>query len=195
MSTRGITFREIVLIAAVSVACGALYIGWAPLYYAARAVHPAGGEAVYGAWFVASILAGYIVQKPGAALAAELAGAAAEFLFGSPWSLSVLVYGFLQGAGAEAVLAAFRYRRFDLLSLGLAGAGAAAASLVGDAAYGYLDLERLSLAAVIVVRLVSGALLAGALGKAIVDGLARAGVLDAYAVVRRRLGSDAGAGA
>lgn len=84
MAARGITFREIVLLAAVSVACGALYIGWAPVYFGTSALHPALGQFLYGMWFIASIVAAYIIQKPGVAFAAELAAAAAEFLFGSP---------------------------------------------------------------------------------------------------------------
>lgn len=192
MTSRGTTFREIVLLAAISVACGALYIGWAPVYFAAGAIHPAAGQLLYGMWFIASIVAAYIIQKPGVAFAAELAGAAAEFLFGSPWSLPVLVYGAVQGLGAELVLAAFRYRRFDLPVLALAGVGAAAGSLPVDYVYGYLDLEQLSLAATVVTRLASGAVLAGAVGKAVVDALARTGVLNAYAVVRRRQGAHVG---
>lgn len=192
MSTRGITFREIVLLAALSVACGALYIGWAPVYFAASAVHPALGQLLYGMWFIASTVAAYVIQKPGVAFVAELAGAAAEFLFGSPWSLQVLVYGAVQGLGAELVLAAFRYRRFDLTALALAGVGAAVGSLPVDYAFGYLDLEQLSLAATVAARLLGGALLAGVLGKAVVDALVRTGVLNAYPVARRRVASHGG---
>lgn len=193
MSSRGITFREIVLLAAISVACGALYIGWAPVYFAAGAIHPALGQLVYGMWFVASIIAAYIIQKPGVAFAAEVAAAAAELLFGSPWGIAVLVfYGTIQGLGAELVLAAFRYRRFDLPVLLLAGVGAAIGSLPVDYALGYLDLERLSLAATVATRLLSGALLAGVLGKVLVDALARTGVLDAYAVGRQRRDAHVG---
>lgn len=192
MSSRGNTFREIVLLAAISVACGAVYIGWAPVYFAASAIHPAAGQLLYGMWFIASVVAAYIIQKPGVAFAAELAGAAAEFLFGSPWSLQVLVYGAVQGLGAELALLAFRYRRFDLPVLVLAGVGAAIGSLPVDYAFGYLDLARLSLAATVATRLLSGAVLAGVLGKAVVDALARTGVLDAYPVVRRRAGAHAG---
>ncbi|HEY8449949.1 MAG TPA: ECF transporter S component, partial [Bacillota bacterium] len=162
-------------------------------YYAARAIHPAGGEVVYGVWFIASIVAGYIVQKPGVALAAEIASASGELLLGSAFGLTVLVYGIAQGLGAEAVLALFRYRRYGLPVLMLAGAAAGAGSLLMDLYYGqFKDLAAGALALTVAVRLLSGALLAGLLGKVIVDSLVATGVLNAYAVARRGRGSHDG---
>lgn len=180
------------MLAFVAAACAVLYIFWWQPYEVVSALHPALGEAVYGIWFIASILAAYIIQKPWVAFWAELVAASGELLLGSPDFFRVLVYGGLQGLGAEAALALFRYRRFDAPVLALAGMLAALASIPIDAAFDYLALSPGTLATALTVRLLSGALLAGLAGKAIVDGLARTGVLNAYAVVRRRRGDHAG---
>ncbi|HEY8414766.1 MAG TPA: ECF transporter S component [Thermaerobacter sp.] len=190
-ASRSLRFSEIVMLTFVGVACSVLYMAWWQPYEVVSAVHPALGEAVYGIWYIASILAAYIIQKPWVAFWAELVAASGELVLGSPDALRVLAYGGLQGLGAEAALALFRYRRFDAPVLALAGVLAALASIPLDAAFGYLTLTPGTLATALTVRLLSGAVLAGLAGKAIVDGLVRTGVLNAYAVVRRRRDSDA----
>ncbi|MFS8639961.1 MAG: ECF transporter S component [Symbiobacteriaceae bacterium] len=189
--SRSLRFSEIVMLAFVGVACSALYMVWWQPYEMVSAVHPALGEAVTGIWYIASIVAAYIIQKPWVAFWAELLAAAGELLLGGPGVLQLLAYGGLQGLGAEAAFALFRYRRFDAPVLALAGVLAALTSIPLDAAFGYLTLTPGTLAIALTVRLLSGAVLAGLAGKAIVDGLVRTGVLNAYAVVRRRRDSDA----
>ncbi|QBS38084.1 MULTISPECIES: ECF transporter S component [Thermaerobacter] len=186
-SSRRLQFREIVMLAFVAAACSVLYINAWALWDVARAVHPVVAELTYGVWFIASTVAAYIIQKPGVAFWAELLAAAGELALGSPDVLWVLLYGGLQGLGAEVALAAFRYRRFDLPALALAGALAAVGSLPLDALTGYFTGMRAgTLVAAAAVRLLSGAVVAGLLGKVLVDGLVRTGALNAYAVVRGR---------
>ena len=192
-SSRSLRFREIVMLAFVAAACSVLYMNAWALWDAARVVHPALAEAIYGIWFIASVVAAYIIQKPWVAFWAELVAAAGELLLGSPDVLMVLLYGGLQGLGAEAALALFRYRRFDLPALALAGVLSAVASIPLDAATGYFSEMRAGTVLIaVIVRLLSGAVVAGVLGKVIVDGLARTGALNAYAVVRGRQGRHAG---
>ena len=57
-------------------------------------------------------------------------------------------------------------------------------SLVVDYMFWYYDLSLGVLAVMLVARLISGAVLAGWLGKAIGDGLYRAGALNAFAIAR-----------
>lgn len=107
----------------------------------------------------------------------------------------VLLYGGLQGLGAEAALAIFRYRRFDLPVLALAGILSAVGSVPPDVATDYfLGMTPRTLAAVVTVRLLSGAVVAGLGGKLLVDALVRTGVLNAYAVVRGRRERQAATG-
>lgn len=183
-----INFREVMITVILAVLCGFLYISWAPLFYAVDAFTPGAGEIVYGTWFIAGPLAAFIVRKPGVALIAELAAASGELLMGSPWGLNVLLYGLAQGAASEAVFALFRYRKFTVGTMILAGAAAAIASLTYDALTGGLtDLTTWAMVTKIVVRTVSGAILGGLLAKLIVDVLAKTGVLNSYAVVRSKL--------
>jgi len=83
---------------------------------------------------------------------------------------------------AELVFALTGYRRYDLPTLMLAGAAAGVGSLVVDYLFWYSDKTLGVLAVMLVARLISGAVLAGWLGKAIGDGLERAGALNAFAI-------------
>lgn len=183
-----VNFREVMITVILSVLCGFLYISWQVPYYGMDAILPGGGELVYGTWFIAGPLAAYIVRKLGVAIIAEMAAASGELLMGSPWGLSVLLYGLAQGAATEAVFALFRYRKFNVMTLLLAGAAAAVASLVYDALTGGLaEYTTAIMWAKIAMRTVSGAILGGLLAMILVNLLAKTGVLNSYNVVRGKL--------
>jgi len=183
-----VNFREVMITVILAVLCGFLFIFWQVPFYALDGILPSGGELVYGTWFIAGPLAAYIVRKPGVAIVAEMAAASGELLMGSPWGLSVLLYGLAQGAATEAVFALFRYRKFNVMTLLLAGAAAAVASLVYDALTGGLaEYTTGVMWAKIAMRTVSGAILGGLLAKILVDLLAKTGVLNSYKVVRGKL--------
>ncbi|GAB6876373.1 ECF transporter S component [Thermaerobacter litoralis] len=192
-SSRGLQFREIVILTFIAAVCSVVFINAWTLWSLAQAVHPVLAETTYGIWFVAATVAAYIIQKPGVAFVAELAAAAGELVLGSPDVFWVLLYGGLQGLGAEAAFALLRYRRFDLPVLALSGLLAAVASIPLDYINGYFaEMQAGVLAAAVAVRLVSGAVVAGVFGKVLVDGLARTGVLNGFAVVRNRQDRAAG---
>ncbi len=180
---------EVILTANLALVFGLLFVGWGLVWEAVRpleTVLPGLRDIAYGFWFIAAIVVPYIVRKPGAALAAEALAAVAEFLAGGQWGLTLLISGLVQGGLAEIVFAATGYRRWSLPVLALAGAAAGVGSLVVDYAFWYSTLAPGVLAIMLVMRLISGALLAGWFGKAIVDGLARAGALGSFAVARER---------
>lgn len=183
-----VNFREIMITVILAVLCGFLYIAWAPLYGVMDGIYPGLGEIVYGTWFIAGVLAAYIVQKPGVAFIAEMAAASGEFIMGGPYGLSTLLYGMAQGAATELVFALFRYRTFNVSTLMLGAAAAALASLGYDALTGGLaDLETAPMLMKIVIRTVSGAILGGLLAKIIVDALAKTGALNNYAIIRKKM--------
>ncbi len=176
---------EVILVANLALVFGLLFLGWGVIWDAAKALEailPGLRDLTYGFWFVAAILGAYIVRKPGAALAAETLAALAEFLAGSQWGFTLLISGLVQGGMAELVFALTGYRRYDLPTLMLAGAAAGVGSLVVDYLFWYSDKTLGVLAVMLVARLISGAVLAGWLGKAIGDGLERAGALNAFAI-------------
>jgi len=178
---------EVILTANLALVFGLLFAGWTLVWEVARpleTVLPGLRDIAYGFWFIAAIIVPYIVRKPGAAIAAESLAALAEFLAGGQWGLTLLISGLVQGGMAEIVFAATGYRRWTLPVLALAGAAAGLGSLVVDYAFWYSTLAPGVLAVMLVMRLISGALLAGWLGKAIVDGLARAGALGSFGIAR-----------
>jgi energy-coupling factor transport system substrate-specific component len=180
--------REVILVANLALVFGLVFVGWGIVWEVVlplNAVLPGLRDLVYGFWFLASIVAAYIVRKPGAALAAETLAALAEFLAGGEWGLTLLLSGVVQGAMAEVIFASFGYRNFRLGVLALAGAAAGVGSLVVDLFFWYSELAPSVLAVMLGARLISGAVLAGALGKAIADGLDRAGVLGSFAIAQQ----------
>jgi energy-coupling factor transport system substrate-specific component len=178
---------EVILAANLALVFGLLFLGWGLVWDLARpleTVLPGLRDLVYGFWFVAAVVAAYIIRKPGAALAAETLAALAEFLAGGEWGLTLLISGLVQGAMAELVFASTGYRRYDLATLALAGASAGIGSLVVDYFFWYSGLGLGVLGVMLVARLISGAVLAGGLGKAVADGLERAGALGSFSIAR-----------
>ncbi|HEY57857.1 MAG TPA: thiamine permease [Anaerolineae bacterium] len=178
---------EVILVANLALVFGLLFLGWGFVWKVAKPLNtlfPGTRDLVYGFWFIASIVAAYIIRKPGTALAAETLAALAEFLAGGEWGLTLLISGIVQGGMAEIVFAATGYKRYDLPTLMLAGAAAGIGSLVVDYMFWYYDLSLNVLAIMLVARLISGAVLSGWLGKAIGDGLYRAGALGSFAIAR-----------
>ncbi len=186
-SLEGWKTLDVILTANLALVFGLLFLGWGFVWKFAKPLNtvlPGTRDLVYGFWFIAGVLAPYIVRKPGAAIAAETLAALAEFLAGGEWGLTLLISGLVQGGMAEIVFAATGYRKFDLNTLMLAGAAAGVGSLVVDYLFWYSDLTIGVLAVMLIARLISGAVLAGWLSKAIGDGLYNAGALGAFAIAR-----------
>ena len=186
MSDKGWTLRELLIVAVLGAVFGVLYLGWVQVWLIAQAIFGAVTmDVVMGFWFIVSIIAAAIIRKPGAALLSEFLAALIQVLLGSPAGLLLLVTGLVQGAGAEAVFAATRWRRYDLPVLMLAGAGAAVASF----AYTWIRFDYGALApgllvAMFALRCLSGALLGGLLGHAVTEALHKTGVLSGLAIDR-----------
>lgn len=180
------TLRETLIVAVLGAVFGVLYLGWVQVWLVLQAVFgPVTMDVVMGFWFVVSMIAAAIIRKPGVALVSEVMAAAVQVLLGSPAGLLLLLTGFVQGAGAEAVFAATRWRRYTLPVLMAAGMGAAVFSF----AYTWVRFDYGSLApgllvAMFVLRLASGALLGGLLAHVIVKALYRTGVLAGLAIDR-----------
>ncbi|WP_445489063.1 ECF transporter S component [Niallia sp. 03133] len=184
--------KEVVLLVVLSVACGVLYLGWSTLWLPISGlVGPVGAEFMFGIWVIASPIVAYIIRKPGAALIAEVAAAAVELLTGSHFGLSALLIGIFQGVGSEIAFAIFRYKKYNVLVLMLSGAFAAVGGLIYDlVANGFGYYTTGILIATLVIRMISGMLLGGLLGKVIVDILALTGALDQYAIKQQHRKKD-----
>ena len=126
---------DIVVTAAIAVAFGVVFWAWNALWAAATpafAAVPPLQNVLYGTWLAAGVVAGLVVQKPGAALFAELVAASVSLILGSQWGLDAALSGLFQGAGAELAFALFRYRRWDLFAAVLAAILSAVGAWVHD---------------------------------------------------------------
>jgi energy-coupling factor transport system substrate-specific component len=179
-----LTIREVILTIIIAIIFGAVYKVWGPVYMASSAIVPFLGEFVYPMWFIASIVAAYIIRKPGVAFLAELAAASGELLAGSQYGLPVLLSGFLQGLGAELVFMAFRYKRWDLPVILLASLAACAGSFIGDYAIRGFGTKTLFIQlSTIFSRAVGSIIICGLFGKWLSDKLAKTGSLNSYEIV------------
>lgn len=180
---------DIVTAAVLAVACGVVFRAWAELYNAVKpafTAFPPGQAVVYGMWFLAAALVPMIIRRPGAAVFAEVVAATLEFLLLSQYGPLVIVYGLLQGLAAEAVWAAFRYRRWGLVPALLAGGAAGLVAGLLDTNLTYVAWSTGWKLAYVPTVMVSGALLSGLVAWWLVRALAPTGALSAFASGRQR---------
>src|SRR5690606_24137081 len=127
-------FKEIVVMAALAVVFGVVYLAFLPLgSLLVGFMGPIGYDFIFGIWFIVSIIAAYILQKPGAAFLSETIAAMIEVLLGNAVGPMLIVTGMVQGIGAEAVFAATRWKNYSTWVLIAAGMGSSVTSFI----YGY----------------------------------------------------------
>ena len=134
---------------------------------------------------MAATLAGYILQKPGVAILAEVIASVIEVLLGNWFGPIVIVAGIIQGAGAELVFASCKYRNFDGKVMYLASVGSCITSFLWSfvrSGYGKFSIPFLIL--LFCIRLVSSLIFSGLICKLIGDGLAKTGLLKGYELGR-----------
>ena len=182
--------RDIVVTTTLAVAIGILWVGWTWIWNLFQGIPVIGiylDNFLNGFWMIGGVLVAYIIRKPGAALAGEMIAAITEIPL-TPWGALVpIILGLLQGAGAEAVFAATRYRYFNLITLSIAGIVAHLFGMLYSfwvSGYGAFTIDVIVL--LIVVRIVSGIVLVGVPAKLIGDALVPTGVLDGFAISRER---------
>ena len=155
---------DIVVTAAIAVAFGVVIWGWNALWAAATPLFVAGPPAqniLYGTWLIPGVVAGLIVQKPGAAFFAELVAATVSLVLGSQWGLDAALSGVFQGAGAELAFALFLYRRWDLAAALLAAALSAVGAWLHDVPLFYAALALTDQLLIGAFMLISALVIAG----------------------------------
>lgn len=142
-----------------------------------------GYDLIFGIWFIVSIIAAYIIRKPGAAFLSETIAAAIEVMIGNAVGPRLILSGMIQGIGAEAVFAATKWNNYRPWVLIAAGMGSSVTSFIwGYFISGYAALSPGYVTAMFFVRLISGALLAGLLGKWLSESLAKTGALNSFSI-------------
>ena len=188
-SKRSINFTwrvvDIVIAAVLAVACGVAFWAWdtgsvVPTTLL-NSLLPGLQGILGGVWLLAAVLVPLVVRKPGAAILAEIVAATVETLLGTAWGPDQLLYGLIQGLGAEIVFAAFLYSSWRLGTAMLAGAGAAVGLTVLDLVL-YYPGQTLAFDLIYgVSSLVSGALIAGLVSWLLVRAVAKTGALSRFA--------------
>ncbi len=197
VSPRSWSTRDIVVTAALAVATGISFVvfDWVWLVVSG-AGGPFVGQALAGFWLLGGLLVPYIVRRPGSAIFGELVAALVESSF-NPWGIEVLLAGLLEGLGAEIIFLVTGYRRFDAKTMALAGGFSSVfffivysvwynGWVVLGAAGPVLKLAPAILLAYLLLRTISGIVLAGWLGKGVGDALVPTGVLDGFAIAANR---------
>jgi len=182
MRWRGI---DLITAAMLAVAFGVMFWGFNTVIYpvlsTAAAGFPPAGELMLGVWLFPAVVGGLVIRRPGAALFTEFVAANISMYLGSQWGAAVLLSGLLQGLGVEVALALFRHRRFGVLVAMLGGVLAATFEIVFYEWHSYVAEYSAAWKAIFLgAGMVSGAVIAGVGGWALVRGLARTGALNAF---------------
>jgi len=182
MGWRGV---DLITAAMLAVAFGVMFWGFDTFIYpivgTATAGFPPAGELMLGIWLIPAVVGALVIRRPGAALFTELVAANVELFLGNKWGAAVLLSGVLQGLGVELALLLFRHRRFGVVVAVLGGVLSAAFEIVFYEWQSYVAEYSTAWKAIYLgLGMVSGALIAGVGGWALVRGLARTGALNAF---------------
>lgn len=201
---------DIVTVAFLGAAIGIAFWGWGILYNgpvtALRIGYAPAMGLFVGTWFLAGVVGGLVVRRPGAALLCEVVAALVSMVPGTEWGATVLVSGILQGLGAEIAFAVLGYRLFGVGAAALAGllsaplewvfetvklpsswSGRPVLGVLADGGGWYADWTTVDKLAYLLTMGLSGIVLAGVVGWLLVRALAGAGALDAFPAGQERL--------
>lgn len=180
---------DIVVAAVVGVAGGVVYWAWNLVYnvpaHGLEVLLPGLQALSYGVWLIAGVLAALIIRKPGAALFAELVAAVVEALIGNQWGPLTIVYGVVEGVGAELGFAVLLYASWRLGNAVLAGALAGIGGAVLDLIFYYPGSAPFFATVYTICFAVSGAVLGGVVSWLLVRALAATGALSRFAAGRQ----------
>lgn len=138
-------------------------------------------EFVFGIFFMSAVLAGYIIQKPGAAVIVGTMTGVVQVLMGSAFAATLLPSAFFQGVGVEIAFLLARYKKFTLPVVLLAAVGPTVTSFIlawYRGLWAYLDPNFVAVR--FFIRLCSALIFSGIITKFLADRLAKAGVLKSY---------------
>ena len=175
---------DIVVAAIVAVASGVIFWAWDFIYAVPTALFdsltPGLGGLFHFMWLFAGPLVAIIIRKPGAAFFGETIAAVIETLLGNPFGVAhALLIGMAQGLGAEIGFAVFAYRKWNLLTVTLAGAltGLSNGLYEWVVTAGWSTLQGVVFT---VCCVISGAVFGGAFMWFVQKALAKTGVLDRF---------------
>lgn len=182
-----ITLQEWITCAVISTALGVAYWAWTLVYaFTTPFIEVYGLKYITsGLWIIASVFLSDLIRKPSIALFASIIAALVEGII-TQWGLSAVIYGVIQGLGAELVFAAFSYRNWSIGVLALAASVSAFASYT----YDYLtnDYAQLSVGLNLLQVgsfMISAVILAALLGRYLSKRLLKTGLLDSFLIAKQ----------
>jgi len=181
--------KDILMIAVCAVLFGVLFLG---ATYAGGALYALllplgmpslGYEPFYGLYFMAVAFAVYVIRKPGVGIVAEILAAVIETLMGNFFGPIIILSGFVQGAGFELIFALTGYKKFNTKLMVLAAVICSCVTMVYNLIVSGYNLIALPvLALMLAVRIVSAIVIDALVTPKLANGLAKAGVLNGYAI-------------
>ncbi len=181
------TTRDIVVAAVLAVAVGVIFWAWGLLWSAALGAIPFPVQYIsVGVWMVGGLIVPYVVRRPGAAFLGEVVAAFVSMAMGNQWGILTMASGLVQGAGAEIVFGAGRWKHFSGVWLYGAAALAGAFSILLDtftySYYSQFSWASIGIAAIMCV--ISSVILGGGLSQLLGQSLERTGVFSGLAISR-----------
>lgn len=176
------TIFEMVFICVSSVALGVAFWGWTFAYEITKPALKLVGlnYLAAGFWIFASVFTALIVRRPFVAIIASVIAAGVEGVI-THWGAMALVWGLVQGLGAEAVFAATGYRKWNMFTIVAAAMMSATASFVLDYFYyGYAQMAVQLQLTQYLSFVVSSAVLAGYLSFVLVERLKKLNLLNRF---------------
>lgn len=176
---------DIVVASVIGVAAGVVFWvwgqAWTPLS-TALAFLPGLEGLLAGGWLFAGVLAGLVIRKPGAALYAEVVAAVVSMALGTQWGFTTLIWGVVQGIGAELGFALFAYANYRLFVALVSGALAGLAVAILDTTFSSVAAFDIGARTIyFFAAIVSGIVIAGLVSWLIARALAATGALDRFA--------------
>ncbi|MDR3259018.1 MAG: ECF transporter S component [Fusobacteriaceae bacterium] len=181
--------KDIIMVCIFSVVFSFIYLGAVHLANILATVlapfgfAPFSYEILFGIWFMAATFVGYIIQKPGVAIVAEVLAAVIEVIMGNMFGPMVILSGIIQGLGAELIFAKNKYKNFNMPNMCIAALGSSVASFIFGFLRGNLSkYTTIFLIAMFIVRGISSIVFAGIISKITADKLANTGALKGYSL-------------
>lgn len=171
----------------LSVAIGVSFWGWTFVYDIFKPFLKVAGLSYLAAgfWIFSSVIVAYIIQKPSIATIASLMAAFIQSLL-THWGPMSLVWGLVQGLGAEFIFLIFLYRKWNLWILIAASLLSTFFSYSLDYFYyGYGDLSLKFNLIQLISYLISALFLAGVLSYLTGKRLVKLGILDQFKIAKK----------